>query len=114
MLLWAARKGKSEEYMKALGRKHFEEAQSASHTWVVLDAAKEAGLDTAEAEAFIKSDELTAEVWASYGSTIREKNIHAIPYFVFNSPISNAGPFRSGPGQAHTVNGSADETQFEQ
>lgn len=52
MLLWATRQGKAEEYMKALGRKHFEEAKSASHTWTVLDAAEEAGLDRGEADAF--------------------------------------------------------------
>eukprot|EP00746_Dinoflagellata_sp_MGD_P080058 gnl/MRDRNA2_/MRDRNA2_32005_c0_seq1.p1 gnl/MRDRNA2_/MRDRNA2_32005_c0~~gnl/MRDRNA2_/MRDRNA2_32005_c0_seq1.p1 ORF type:complete len:214 (+),score=45.51 gnl/MRDRNA2_/MRDRNA2_32005_c0_seq1:562-1203(+) len=113
MLLWATRRGKGEEYMKALGRKHFEEAKSASHSSTILDAAEEAGLERGEAEAFLKTDELSAEVWKSYGSTIKEKGIHAIPYFVFNSPLSDAGPFKSGKGDALIVNGSGDEQQFE-
>lgn len=112
MLLWARGFGKAEAYMSALGRKHFEEAKSASHTWTVVDAAVEAGLDRAEAEAFINGPELEAEVWKSYGVTIREKGIHAIPYFVFNSPLTDAGPFRGNRGQAHVINGSADEGQF--
>merc|ERR1712151_1276544 len=98
--------------MRALGRKHFEEARSASHTWNVLDAAEEAGLDRAKAQAFIESDEFIADVWKSYGSTIKEKGIHAIPFFVFNSPVSDAGPFRTGRGTPHTVKGSADENEF--
>lgn len=112
MLLWARRFGKAEQYMKALGRKHFEEAKSASHTRTVLDAAEEAGLDRKEAEAFIATKELEAEVWASYGSMIREKSIHAIPYFVFNSPLTDAGPFGSGHGEAHVVQGSAGVPEF--
>merc|ERR1711972_99823 len=98
--------------MRALGRKHFEEAKSASHTWTVLDAAEEAGLDRARAEAFIAGKELEDEVWRSYGSTIRDKGIEAIPYFVFNSPLSDAGPFRAGAGEAYIVQGSADQTSF--
>mmetsp|Transcript_21806 Transcript_21806/g.47672 ORF Transcript_21806/g.47672 Transcript_21806/m.47672 type:complete len:159 (-) Transcript_21806:65-541(-) len=112
MLLWARHFGKAEDYMKALGRKHFEEAKSASHTWNVVDAAVEAGLDRAEAEAFINSTELEPEVWRSYGTTIRDKGIHAIPYFVFNSPLTDAGPFRGDRGQAHVIQGSADEARF--
>jgi len=112
MLLWAARQGSAEEYMRALGRKHFEEARSASHTWNVLDAAEEAGLDRAKAQAFIESDELLVDVWKSYGTTIREKGIHAIPYFVFNSPVSDAGLFRTGRGTPHEVQGSAGEEEF--
>lgn len=112
MLMWTQRFGKAEKYMDALGRKHFTEAKSASHDWNLLDAAEEAGLDRAEAEAFLKTDEFAAEVWSSYGSTIREKEVHAIPYFVFNSPHSDGGKFRSGRGQAHLVHGSANEKEF--
>lgn len=43
----------------------------------------------------------------SYGSTIREKGIHAIPLFIFNGPQSNDGPFRSGrEGAAVIISGS--------
>lgn len=111
-MLWARQFGKAENYMSALARKHFEERTSASHRATILAAAEEAGLDREALQAFLDTDELRDEVWRSYGSTIKEKGIHAIPYFVFNSPLSDGGPFRSGKGRPVIINGSGDEAQF--
>jgi len=111
-MLWARQFGKAENYMSALARKHFEERTSASHRSTILAAAEEAGLDRDALQAFLDTDELRDEVWRSYGSTIKEKGIHAIPYFVFNSPLSDGGPFRSGKGRPVIINGSGDEAQF--
>jgi len=111
-MLWARQFGKAENYMSALARKHFEERASASHRSTILAAAEEAGLDRESLQAFLDTDELRDEVWRSYGSTIKEKGIHAIPYFVFNSPLSDGGPFRSGKGRPVIINGSGDEAQF--
>lgn len=112
MLLWARRFGKAEQFMDVLGRKHFEEAKSASHDWTLLDAAEEAGMDRADAEAFLETDELSGDVWSSYGRTIHTENIHSIPYFVFNSPLTDGGKFRNGQGQPHVVNGSDSKAKF--
>lgn len=111
-MLWAGRFGKQEAYMSALARRHFEERKSASHRSTILEAVEEIGLEVSEAKAFLDTDELKDQVWLSYGSTIREKGIHAIPFFVFNSPLDDGGPFRSGKGDAIIVNGSGDEQQF--
>lgn len=111
-MLWARQFGKAENYMSALARKHFEERTSASHRATILAAAEEAGLNTEALQAFLNTDELRDEVWRSYGSTIKEKGIHAIPYFVFNSPLTDGGPFRSGKGRPVIINGSGDEAQF--
>lgn len=113
LLLWASRFGRAEEYMDALGRRHFEQQTSASHTSTLLDVVEEVGLDREEAAQFLETDELEAEVWRSYGATIREKGIHAIPFFVFNGEGSNGGPFRDGSGNATIVRGSADPPTFE-
>lgn len=112
LMLWARRFGKAEAYMSALARRHFEQRQSASHRTTILEAAEEAGLDVEVASKFLDSDELRAEVWTSYGDTIHKKGIHAIPYFVFNSPLTGGGPFRTGSGKPIIVNGSGDEQQF--
>lgn len=112
MMLWARQFGKQEQYMSALSRRHFEERKSASHRATILEAIEEVGLSVEAAKSFLDSDGLEAEVWRSYGSTIGEKGIHMIPFFVFNSPLTNGGPFRSGNGQAVIVNGSGDEHQF--
>ena len=99
--------------MDALAVRHFERRQSASQRPTLIAACEEVGLDVAAAEAFLETDELEAEVWRSYGSTIREKGIHAIPFFVFNGPGSEGGPFRSGrAGEGYTIKGSANPETF--
>jgi hypothetical protein len=52
------------------------------------------------------------QVWASYEDTIANKNIHAIPYFVFTEGGRGGGPFRKGGGPHVTVRGSADVQTF--
>lgn len=112
LMLWARRFGKQERYMDALARRHFEQRKSASHRATLLEAAEESGLDAAAAAALLDSEELRKEVWDSYGDTIHGKGIHAIPLFVFNSPLTDGGPFRSGAGRPAIVHGSGDEDQF--
>ena len=110
-MLWARRFGLAEEFMDHLGHRHFEQRKSASHRATLLDAAAAAGLDASALGAFLDSDELVADVWTSYGSTIHEKGINAIPYFVFG-PVGMRSPFRSGPRAATTVNGSGNPDEF--
>ena len=116
LLLWAGRAGKQELFMSALNHRHFERAESASERPSLLAAAEEAGLDVAAAASFLDTDELRAEVWRSYGDTIRRHGIHAIPLFVFHHAASGAvgGPFRArGEGrEPWTTNGSMDADYF--
>lgn len=111
-MLWAARFGKQEVFMDALGRRHFEERQSASHRATVLAAAKEAGLDVDALQAFLDTDELKDEVWASYGSTIKDKGIHAIPFFVFGLPDVRSAFRPNGASEPVIVHGSANPETF--
>ena len=113
-MLWAARFGKQELFMDALGRKHFEQRQSASHRATIIDAANEVGLDSAALDAFLDTDDLIDTVWDSYRATIHDLKIHAIPFFSFGLPSATT-PFRKGsPGQndSHIVRGSADPDTF--
>mmetsp|Transcript_26680 Transcript_26680/g.89785 ORF Transcript_26680/g.89785 Transcript_26680/m.89785 type:complete len:212 (+) Transcript_26680:282-917(+) len=110
-MLWARRFGGAELFMDALGHRHFERRQSASHRATLLDAASDSGLDAKALAEFLDTDELEADVWESYGSTVREKGIHAIPYFVFG-PLGMQSPFRTGAEPSVTVNGSGDAHQF--
>lgn len=115
LLLWAGRFGRQEQFMSALNRRHFERRESASLRATVLAAAAEAGLDVALAEVFLETDELEEEVWRSYGSTIREAGIRAIPLFSFSVPAIDAvgGPFRKpGTHEAYVVRGSNSEQSF--
>lgn len=112
IMLWARRYGLQEAYMSALGRRHFERCQSASHDTTILESAREAGLDVEACRAFLTTDELRDEVWQSYRSTIHEKGIHAIPFFIFNSPFTDGGPFRSGGGKPEMEHGSGNQERF--
>ena len=78
-MLWARRFGLAEEFMDHLGHRHFEQRKSASHRATLLDAAAASGLDASALGAFLDSDELVADVWTSYGSTIHEKGINQRP-----------------------------------
>jgi len=112
VMLWAHRFGLQEAYMSALARRHFEQQKSASHDATVLECAEEAGLDVNACRAFLATEELRAEVWKSYGSTIDEKGIHAIPLFIFNSPVTDGGPFRDGKGKPEMEHGSGSRDRF--
>ena len=138
LLLWAGRFGKQEEYMSALNRLHFERRSSASVRATVLAAAAAVELDVAEAEAFLRTDELEAEVWQACachadsnprkprpphhvlrappdGETIRSAGIRSIPLFALSVPSIGAegGPFRqAGAYEAYVVRGSSDAAHF--
>jgi len=115
LLLWAGRFGKQEAYMSALNELHFEGRRSASVRETLLSAASSAGLDATAAQAFLETRELEAEVWASYGSTIREAGIKAIPLFAFCVPAIGAvgGPFRpAGEFESYVVRGSSNAEDF--
>mmetsp|Transcript_16170 Transcript_16170/g.36234 ORF Transcript_16170/g.36234 Transcript_16170/m.36234 type:complete len:229 (-) Transcript_16170:348-1034(-) len=115
LLLWAGRYGLQEEFMGALNRLHFEKRQSASVRSTLLAAATEVGLDATVAEAFLDTDELEDVVWRSYGSTINQAGIRAIPLFAFSVPDIDAvgGPFRrAGEYESYVVRGSSGEESF--
>jgi|UniRef100_A0A7S4GPI4 predicted DsbA family dithiol-disulfide isomerase len=115
LLLWTGRHGKQEEFMSLMNRKHFEQARSAIDKEELLDCVAAVGLDTEAARAFLNTDELRDVVWQSYGATIRDKNIHSIPLFVFNVPSIGAvgGPFRARAArEPHILNGSMDPDTF--
>jgi len=112
MQLWASRFGKAEEFMDALGKRHFENAQSASDRATILEVCAEVdGLDPAAADAFLETDELHDEVWSSYGDTIRKMGIHSIPLFIFNAH-PEGGVFRKRVGRTTIHNGSGSPEEF--
>mmetsp|Transcript_46453 Transcript_46453/g.110687 ORF Transcript_46453/g.110687 Transcript_46453/m.110687 type:complete len:192 (+) Transcript_46453:419-994(+) len=127
-LLWAGRQGKAEQFMDRLNYRHFEKGESASDRKTVLAAMSDAGMDAEEATKFLDTKEMEDTVWKSYGSTIHEAGIHAIPFFVFSAPELgvSGGPLRGGPPETRErweranrktnepwmVNGSMDPESF--
>mmetsp|Transcript_35190 Transcript_35190/g.64258 ORF Transcript_35190/g.64258 Transcript_35190/m.64258 type:complete len:175 (-) Transcript_35190:74-598(-) len=112
VMMLASKSGVQEKYIEALNRKHFMEAQSASRSETVLDAAEEAGLDRAMVRKFLEGDEYTAEVWESYRATIEDMHIHSIPLFSFSLPGHDRGhPFGSG-SKAWRIHGAQETNSF--
>lgn len=112
MLQWAARFGKQEEVVSALANLHFERQQSATKRSTLMKAVERAGLDTTAFKKFLDTDDLVADVWKSYGDTIRKHGIHSIPLFIFNGPLTNGGVFRDGSESATVIHGSGKPQQF--
>lgn len=56
-----------------------------------MEAVEEAGLDAAEAKAFLETDELWDHVWKCYHETIYDKGIDQIPFFYFSHAGRNYG-----------------------
>lgn len=112
-MLFCARQGAQEKFMAALGRRHFQQRQSASHTKTLLEAANEAGVCPEELAQFLRTDELEEEVWRSYGDTINKYRIHSIPLFIFNvAGRTSSGPFRDGSKPEFAVHGSGNVAEF--
>lgn len=71
LLLWAAQRGKQEEIVGALAKRHFERRTSVTSNSTLVDAAADVGLDREETEAFLRSSEFRREVRQSYAETVR-------------------------------------------
>lgn len=112
MLQWAGRFGKQEEVVSVLANLHFEKQQSATKRSTLIEAVERVGLDKEAFVKFLESDELVDDIWKSYGDTIHQHGIHSIPYFIFNGPFTNGGPFRDGSRNAVDVHGSANSMEF--
>lgn len=104
LLLWASRVGKQEIVANALWRLHFEQRSSLTKRSTLLQAGSEAGLDSAEVDAFLDSQELLTDVQHGYG-VASELNIRWPPFLVLNGPYSNGGPFRDGSKHCTIIRG---------
>jgi predicted DsbA family dithiol-disulfide isomerase len=83
LLHWAEHEGRALPLKEALFKANFTDQRPTSDPAVLIDAAREAGLDPARARQILESGEFTDEVrvleafWQSRG-------IHAVPSIIFN------------------------------
>ena len=76
--------------MEALFQAYFFRGQDIGDTEVLVDAAAEAGLDPAEARAFLESEALEAEL-QNEDRQARGLGIDGVPCFIFNGRHALAG-----------------------
>lgn len=81
MLLWAEDNDVGMDYGKSLARRYFEERQMLSDHGMLVEAAKEVGLDEADARAFLDSDGKAEEVRTRY-SEVKRSGLTSIPLFL--------------------------------
>ncbi|TKS60623.1 MAG: hypothetical protein EWM72_01173 [Nitrospira sp.] len=90
-VIWHAdRLGKQDAMVETLFRVYFVEGQNIGNVKTLIQAATEAGLDRAETESWLSSDEGVAEVKAEEAVGHR-MGIRSVPYFVLNGTYAISG-----------------------
>lgn len=119
LVLWAQSKGRNEEFMAALGWRHFGHGMKLADWSVLTDAAAEAGLDRVEALEVLKSRRFERDLEVDMIKFTRDRpecaSIEArvsgawgaIPVFTFRT----TNP--SFTGKAETLAGSQPQEAFE-
>ena len=90
LVRWAAGQGRQNEVVEALFQAYFFEGRDIGEKAVLLDAAEAAGLKREEAEPFLDSTALLAEV-SEEDRQARGLGIDGVPCFVFNGRHALAG-----------------------
>lgn len=90
-LIWhAERRGKQDAVVEALFRAYFVEGRDIGNVETLAQVAAQAGLERAETEAFLSSDDGVADVRAEETAGHR-LGIRGVPYFVMNGAYAISG-----------------------
>jgi predicted DsbA family dithiol-disulfide isomerase len=90
-LIWHAEGlGKQDAMVEALFRAYFLEGQDIGNVKSLVHVAAEAGLDRADSEAYLSSEEGVTEVKVEEAAGYR-LGIRGVPYFVFNGTYAISG-----------------------
>lgn len=83
LLHWAAIEGRQLELKQALFAAYFTEGRNPSDHTVLIEVARQAGLDPAQAEEILKSDRYAADV-REHAEFYRRNGIQAVPSVIIN------------------------------
>jgi predicted DsbA family dithiol-disulfide isomerase len=90
LIWWAGRKNVQNAVIDGLFRAFFTEGRDIGDRGVLSDVAREAGLDRAQAAAFLESTEGAAEV-RSEETKARDLGVEAVPFFMIGGRLAVAG-----------------------
>jgi predicted DsbA family dithiol-disulfide isomerase len=90
LLAYADRQGKQGAVVERLFTSHFEQGKNIGQLEVLLDIAKEAGLDEKQVKSYLESEE-DLEWVITIDLFWKEQQTEGLPFFVFNDKISFAG-----------------------
>ncbi|MDM4721674.1 DsbA family oxidoreductase [Micromonospora sp. WMMA1363] len=90
LVSWATERGRAADMIEALYRAHFTNGVAVGSHDVLAALAGEVGLDTAEARAFLDSDERVAEIHADLAAA-RQLGVTSVPTFVLAGKYALSG-----------------------
>jgi predicted DsbA family dithiol-disulfide isomerase len=90
MLHWAGLEGKAVELKRALLRAYHGEGRNPGSPEVLVEAAREVGLDPARAKEIAEGDEFGAEV-REHEREWLERGVHGVPFLVVNGKYAIEG-----------------------
>lgn len=90
LILNGARLGREDEVIESLFRAYFQEGAVLSDTSVLAAIGERAGLDRAELEVYLASDEDRDSVLAG-DREARNSGVSGVPFFIFNRRIAASG-----------------------
>lgn len=90
LIAWAGTRGDASPLVEALFRGYFLAARDFTDDGVLADLAADAGLDRAEAAAFLASDALADEV-RSDETQARDIGVQGVPFFIFDRKLAVSG-----------------------
>jgi len=90
MLQFAAERGKQDEMAEVIFRRYFLEGADLSDTQTLADMAQQAGLNRAEAAAYLASD-ANSELIKEQDRRARAIGVEGVPFFIFNQRLALSG-----------------------
>ncbi len=90
LMLYGAKHGREDEVAESLFRGYFQEGAVLTDVAVLADIGERAGLDRAELERYLASDEDRDQVLRG-DVEAREAGINGVPFFIFNRRIAASG-----------------------
>ena len=87
---WAGKRGKEAELTELLLHSYFIEGKEIGRNEILIDLAEQVGLDRAEAERILSSDEFSDEVRGDIKEAM-QIGVRGVPFFVLNDKYSISG-----------------------
>lgn len=85
LITWAKASGKQDTLVTKIFEQYFGNGKAPCDTEMLAEAAAQAGLDKAEAEAFLESDDLKADVATEAERVKRSFGVSGVPFFVVHA-----------------------------
>lgn len=91
LITWAKKFGKQDEVVEELFKRYFEQEKNLGDLDVLIDAAKDAGLDVAAATEMLKGDGERDAVLSDVRMAHSDYGVTGVPFFIFDNKFAFSG-----------------------